>query len=245
MITMLLSNRLYLAPIDPTNVRNVLDLGCGTGIWAMDFADAHPGAEVTGVDLSPIQPPWVPPNCKFEIDDIEDEWTFQKNQFDFIHIRCLMGSINDWTKLYAQAYDHLAPGGWIQHLDMDIGFTSDDGTVGEDHVMAEWSRTFFDAGDKMGKTFRVLDQMAPLMQNAGFTDLYQAVFKVPVGGWTKDKIMKQIGQWNYYYCLQGCEGWALFLLTKVMQWQMEEVQVFIAKFKNALNDRRNHAYYKM
>ena len=55
--------------------------------------------------------------------------------------------------------------------------------------------------------------------------------------------MKHIGMWNYYYCLEGCEGWALFLLTKVLQWRMEEVQVFIAKFRNALNDRKNHAYY--
>jgi hypothetical protein len=59
------------------------------------------------------------------------------------------------------------------------------------------------------------------------------------------QLMKQVGRWNYYYCLQGCEGWALFLLTKVMQWRMEEIQVLIAKFRNALNDRKNHAYYRM
>jgi ubiquinone/menaquinone biosynthesis C-methylase UbiE len=27
-------------------VNHVLDLGTGTGIWAMDFADEHPEAEV-------------------------------------------------------------------------------------------------------------------------------------------------------------------------------------------------------
>jgi len=34
----------------------VLDVGTGTGIWAIDFADAHPSSTVIGVDLSPIQP---------------------------------------------------------------------------------------------------------------------------------------------------------------------------------------------
>jgi hypothetical protein len=29
-----------------------------------DFADTHPGAEVIGTDISPIQPEWVPPNLK-------------------------------------------------------------------------------------------------------------------------------------------------------------------------------------
>lgn len=54
---------------------------------------------------------------------------------------------------------------------------------------------------------------------------------------------KEIGYWNYHYCLSGCEGWALFLLTKVLKWSLEETQVFIAHFRNAVNDRHNHAYY--
>lgn len=34
----------------------MLDLGTGTGIWAIDFADEYPSANVIGTDLSPIQP---------------------------------------------------------------------------------------------------------------------------------------------------------------------------------------------
>ena len=77
MLTLLLDNKLYLAPIDE-KCRNVIDLGCGTGIWSMDFADAHPSADVLGVDLSPIQPAWVPPNCRFIVDDCTIEWTHPK-----------------------------------------------------------------------------------------------------------------------------------------------------------------------
>ncbi|TGZ77504.1 hypothetical protein EX30DRAFT_197334 [Ascodesmis nigricans] len=54
---------------------NVLDCGCGTGIWALDFGDVHPGSVVTGIDLAPIQP--TAPNVKFELDDLEKEWTFK------------------------------------------------------------------------------------------------------------------------------------------------------------------------
>ena len=46
-------NRLYFAPVE--RPMSVLDVGTGTGIWAMDFADDHPPAHVIGVDLSPIQ----------------------------------------------------------------------------------------------------------------------------------------------------------------------------------------------
>lgn len=53
-----LDGRLGLAPPnDPdSKVKRVLDVGTGTGIWAVDFGDEHPEAQVIGVDLSPIQP---------------------------------------------------------------------------------------------------------------------------------------------------------------------------------------------
>ena len=40
---------IYKAPV--RNPHRVLDLGTGTGIWAIDFANSHPEAEVIGVDL--------------------------------------------------------------------------------------------------------------------------------------------------------------------------------------------------
>ena len=46
----------------------------------------------------------VPPNTTFEIDDMEDEWTFQDDSFDYIHMRSLSGSFSDWDAILAQAY---------------------------------------------------------------------------------------------------------------------------------------------
>lgn len=44
MHTLLLDNKLFWAPIGPPQA--VLDLGTGTGIWAIDFADLYPEAQV-------------------------------------------------------------------------------------------------------------------------------------------------------------------------------------------------------
>ena len=85
--------------------QKVLDLGTGTGIWAIDFAEQFPSASVIGTDLSPIQPAWVPPNIRFEIEDYNDDWTFEPNEFDFIHMRNLYGSVGDWQRLYKQVYE--------------------------------------------------------------------------------------------------------------------------------------------
>jgi SAM-dependent methyltransferase len=139
MLNLLLDNKLFLAPIGPhpqvnpcflavadlkivTALQKVIDVGTGTGIWAMyliypyiaasaklrirDFADQFPSTEVTGTDISPIQPSFVPPNLKFEIDDAQLDWTYPSDHFDFVHLRCLMGSISDWPRLYSQIYRH-------------------------------------------------------------------------------------------------------------------------------------------
>jgi hypothetical protein len=74
-----------------------------TGCSLSDFADANPAAKVIGVDLSPIQPSFVPPNCEFQVDNINEEWTFQENMFDFLHVRHMTGCVPDWAAFHKKA----------------------------------------------------------------------------------------------------------------------------------------------
>ena len=102
MYLLVLEGKLHLAPISK-DIERALDLGTGTGIWAIDFADEFPNTTVLGTDLSPIQPSTVPPNCIFEVDDASDEWIYPPDYFDYVHIRSLFGSIEDWHTLYSRA----------------------------------------------------------------------------------------------------------------------------------------------
>lgn len=47
----------------------------------------------------------VPPNLEFIVDDVEDEWGYENQPFDFIHARFLAGSIRDWPRLMKQAFE--------------------------------------------------------------------------------------------------------------------------------------------
>ncbi|KAK5658817.1 hypothetical protein OQA88_1629 [Cercophora sp. LCS_1] len=69
MLTLLGGEKLYIAPLGKTKLKKVLDIGTGTGVWAIDFADAHPDIRVISTNLSPNQPNAVPPNLSFEISD--------------------------------------------------------------------------------------------------------------------------------------------------------------------------------
>lgn len=45
----------------------------------------------------------LPPNVKFEIDDIEQRWVGRR-KFDFIFCRYMGASIKDWPKLMNNIY---------------------------------------------------------------------------------------------------------------------------------------------
>ena len=52
-----LDNKLFLAPLPKEGLHDVLDVGCGTGLWCIDVADENPQAQVLGFDLRLVSKP--------------------------------------------------------------------------------------------------------------------------------------------------------------------------------------------
>ena len=153
-------------------------MNAGTGIWAITFADEHPSAEVIGTDLSPIQPRWVPPNLKFEIDDAESDWAYPA-KFDFIFLRTMGGSIRDIPKLLRQAYNNLNPGGWIEWHEYEATIESQDGPLNEEtsHV-AKYLKNFRDGADMFGKEFNIAPTLKLAIEDAGFVKAEDKIYQV-------------------------------------------------------------------
>ena len=57
MLRICLGNKLFLAPI-VEKPSSILDIGTGTGIWAIEMGDDYPDTDIIGTDLSPTQPSW-------------------------------------------------------------------------------------------------------------------------------------------------------------------------------------------
>ncbi|CAM1506216.1 Fc.00g058570.m01.CDS01 [Cosmosporella sp. VM-42] len=240
----ILEDKLYLAPIVQEQ-QTVLDLGCGTGLWAVDFADENPSSVVIGVDLSPIQPNFVPPNCRFEVDDINKEWTFAEDHFDFIHVRAMTGCVPDWTEFHKKSLKHLKPGGWVEQHELSGVACSDDGTIKADSPFHKWLDIFKKVGDITGKTFFAPEVSRESIEAAGFVDVRERVLKVPIGTWPKDKILKQWGAWNRQFLVEGLEGFALRGVTSLLGWSIEEAQLFLLEMRRELTDPNVHSYLEL
>ncbi|KAJ8109272.1 hypothetical protein OPT61_g7585 [Boeremia exigua] len=236
-----LDGRLYRAPI-PKDVQRVLDVGCGTGIWSIEFADEHPSAQVIGTDLSPIQPEQVPPNCEFLIDDCTQDWIFH-SPFDFIHTRAMVAAIRDWDRLFEQAYTNLKPGGYIECQEITFPIkTMDPGLTAENSPLVRWSDLFFKAAGKAGLDATGPRHLAPKLQQAGFVTINLKTYKWPLGGWAKGAKFKLLGRYVYEDILQALPSLSLGLFTRVLHWSQEEVEVFLAECRQESKRKDRHFY---
>jgi len=236
-------NKHFLAPIE--SPQRILDLGCGTGIWAMEVADQHPEAELIGVDLSPIQPQWTATNLKFEIDDIEDTWTWPPDHFDLVHDRLLLcGSIADFKKLFTQAYTHCKPGGYFEIQEMNTDIRSDDYVFSEDHVIKQWCSLMREGIRGLGRTLDLdFPALAALMTEVGFEDVELKYFKVPIGEWPANRRLKEAGGLQLLAMYDGLHSLSVKIICQCLGWTELELEVLLAKVRREFCNRRAHYYW--
>ncbi|KAK4096266.1 TAM domain methyltransferase [Parathielavia hyrcaniae] len=234
--------KLLLCPKE--RFQRVLDIGTGTGTWAIEFADEHPEAHVIGVDISPIQPDWVPPNCEFQIDDAERQWTWRPT-FDLIHGRMLGGCLKDSTNVFKQAFQHLKPGGYLEVKDILLTPKCDDGTLEGDSPLLTWASLLAKAADNMGRPINLASRYREMLIEAGFTRVVVDDQKWPTNGWAKDNKPRQLGIW--YKCTLGreLETISTALLIHGLGWDSTKVLVQCASVRKEFMNPRVHTYFSV
>ncbi|KAL0943553.1 umta methyltransferase family protein [Colletotrichum truncatum] len=246
MVVKAIGNRLFLAPLEKEKVHRILDVGTGTGIWAIEMADVFPNTEasfiIIGNDLSAIQPSWVPPNVKFEIDDVESRWV-NTQKYDYIFVRHMLGSISNWPKLVKNVFNNLNPGGWAEFQDIDVLYYSDDGTYTEEHETCKWNKQCVETFEAIGRTGRPGPQLEGWIKDAGFEHVTHQKFKCPMGPWAKDPHYKEVGMLNLIQLLDGLEGFSLKLFCEFLGKTKEETLVMLAKVRQEMKGNAFHGIF--
>lgn len=212
-----------------------------------DFADEFPSAEVIGTDVSPIQPSWVPTNCKFQIDDFENQpWTWSPGYFDFVHVGHLEGCISDLPGFYEQAFEVLKAGtGYIEitHWVFELKSQAKP-DLPESHPFRRWGKMQFEAFDKLGKTASQHRNggLVKLLEGAGFVDIVEKKYAFPVGGWPRETRLKEVGECYLEFMDSSMEGFSTFLLKEIMGWEYAEILVFMAEVRKAMKDPKLQPY---
>ncbi|KAJ2904377.1 hypothetical protein MKZ38_008162 [Zalerion maritima] len=238
MIKELLDGKLYLSPVD--NPQKVMDLGTGTGIWAIEVGDMLPGASVVGTDLSPIQPTWVPPNVNFVIEDMEDNWV-HSSDFDFIFMRHCVSLIRNPGQVVDSAFSHLKPKGWVEFQELRPYLMSDDGTLPEDHPVSKFYGLLPMALKEYGFKVDFADDLPRVLERAGFTDVHFTTYKIPLGPWPKSTTLKLVG----YYFRTVLLDFVATVMTKPFaeaEISRKECEELLQDVQEAMDNPSIHAY---
>jgi hypothetical protein len=164
-----------------------------------------------------------------------------------IHMRGLTGCIRDWAHTYQQVYTHLAPGGWIEHLEFSIRTNADPASDRHaDKIVCAFADSIIDVGaQKTGMSFTIVEDMGRLVREAGFVDVREETFVWPIGAWPKDPHLKEMGRWGERNWSEGVEGWVMALYTRLLGWTYAEVQAFVNDLREVIKNRKNHFYHEV
>ncbi|CAJ0541509.1 Ff.00g080860.m01.CDS01 [Fusarium sp. VM40] len=234
--------RYFYAPVGE-NPQRIADLGTGTGIWAIEVGEKYPSAEVLGLDLSPIQPTWVPPNVKFLIDDIEDEW-LNGDDFDFVHLRNMIPILKSPVLLLKQIYANMKPGAWVELQDVDGQVHTDDDSIPEDWPLKRFTEIILQAFALYETNAHAAVFGGQYLAEAGFVNIKHNFIKLPYGTWPKDKVMRLVGMYYRTACEEFFPAIGNLHFPQ-LGWEKAEMEVFFAECRQSMRDPKVHAYGKM
>lgn len=232
-----LDEKLHLAPIGP-NPQNVLDIATGTGIWAIDFAEAYPSARVIGTDLSLVQPHYIPANLQFELADAEDaeSWIFPQ-KFDYIHGRALASCFKDPLTIIRHIYSALKPGAYLELQDMTLQSADSPTDPFWQSDLYEWQLHVQEATKFTGVPWTNVPNYKRWLQEAGFEAVEELRFKWPSNQWSSNRKERLIGAWTQAQVSNGMmESISTRLFMAKLGWSKEKLDEFLARVKT---DSRN------
>ncbi|KAF8859591.1 putative Demethylmenaquinone methyltransferase [Acephala macrosclerotiorum] len=230
----LLSNRLTTVPLSSPS--KILDIGTGTGDWAMAMGEEWPECEVIGTDIAKIQPSAAPLNVYFEIDDAEEEygWTWPDDEFDMVHFRHMAGAFSSWSDIYKEACRSLKPGGWIEVLDFDDHDRTFLSFFAEHSDVATWLRTINECSQRAGRPRGAAHLQPEVLAGAGFVDVNVTEKVIPMGVWPDNKEDKLLGRHFLVAQLCGIESLCLRPFTEQMGWDVERIRSLCGSVTNAV-----------
>ncbi|KAK6214259.1 hypothetical protein LQW54_004485 [Pestalotiopsis sp. IQ-011] len=227
MFIMALDGRLALAPMT-SSPSTVLDVGTGTGIWAIQFG----------------KPPSRHVNCEFIKTDAEDEWAFPRlPKFDYVHLRLVCMAFANPKLVLRHAWDNLTPGGWVGYRDMWPCAMSYDGSH-EGTVMQQYWDALRQGLSAQGRDPTVTLQYKDWLIEAGFAEVKGIALDLPGNAWPNDYKLKRIGQYMYTDLYEDVRG-AGWQLLRGMGWLPEQVEDLVARFKTDSRDEKYRVFYRM
>lgn len=162
-------------------LRNVLDIGCGPGGWALDMAKNYEHMHVLGIDNSKTMIAHAREekklhdlkNVEFNEMDVLQPLSFPNTTFDLINMRNAVGYVpkSEWLKLLRECYRITKPGGILRLTEGDSMGLTNSSAYEEHHRLGTRAMQQFGYGfSPDGTTLGITPMLSWLLKQAGYTE---------------------------------------------------------------------------
>ncbi|HEY3994187.1 MAG TPA: class I SAM-dependent methyltransferase [Ktedonobacteraceae bacterium] len=169
----------HVAPL-PQELTRILDVGTGTGIWAIEMAHQYPRAQVIGVDIGTSSfKTDLPENCTLQVGNVVEKLPFPDQTFDYTHQRFLVAAIPAarWPDVIRELVRVTRPGGWVELLEINNVFQN---AGPETRRLSEWITTVSAA---LGFDANAVPSIGRWLKEAGLQRVETQDIVVPLGEW--------------------------------------------------------------
>ena len=104
----------------------------------------------------------------------------------------------------------------MQQIEVEIKPRCDDGTLPKDNVF----QTLADLSTQIGVSgtqVHLAHSMRSQMEEAGFTEIVERRYKLPLGPWSSDPTYQRLGLFYEMFWRTGCQGWLMGSLTRILR----------------------------
>lgn len=174
----------FAAPV--RSPASMLDVGSGTGRWAMEMAAYFPDTNVVATDIvTPADEATATPgfglekrpeNYTFVPGNVLNGLSFADGSFDFVHMRLLIFALPEaaWPKVIRELVRVTRPGGWIELV--ETGPQQNAGPAME--MLVQWITA---ASERRGVNPLIGPRVADFLAGSGAANVNRRDIALPVG----------------------------------------------------------------
>lgn len=209
-----------------------------------------------GIDIEPVEPPYLVSNCHFQIRDATEEWDLNTT-FDFVHVR-MLGDLTEKQRLIQAIYDNLNPGGWVEFTEWIVVLESPNNSL-DNTSFQKWNRLISQGKcsfniftsptntdcvglQDLGSSIYYPTQYKPLLRKAGFENITVTKNGAPTNAWLPGKKLRKIGNMMTKNWIAILEPLTSPVLTSGLGWSDADVKTLLANVKKEIPDTRYHSY---
>lgn len=211
---------------------------------------------VLGIDLVPVEPPYLVSNCHFQVRDATEDWDLNTT-FDFVHTR-MIGDVPDKQRLVQTIYNNLNPGGWAEFSEWIVVLHSPNNSL-ENTSFQKWNQlirqgkyesktpipftnTDIVGLEELGSSLYYPTQYKHLLRKVGFENITETKNGVPTNACYPGKKLRKIGNMMAQNWIAILEPLTSPVMTDGLGWPPEDIKTLLTSVKKEIPDTRYHSY---